>query len=99
MLKPLPLKEGDSVVINFGLHDYNQGLAGVAEYTSEYRTALTKAKAAANGADIHVLLTSPAHNTATADDDVTVTALNKAAAGLAAEFGLGTIDLHTPLIQ
>ena len=35
-LQPLPLKKGDALLINFGLHDYNQGLAGVPEYTQEY---------------------------------------------------------------
>ena len=37
------------------------------------------------GARVTILGTTPAHNTATAADDVTVVALNKAAAALAAE--------------
>lgn len=99
-LQPLPLKDHDVVLVNFGLHDYNLGLAGVAEYTSEYRTALTKVKAAASGATVHMVLTSPAHNTGSAaEDDVTVVALNKAAAALAAEFEVNTVDLHAPLIK
>ena len=30
-LQPLPLKKGDTILINFGLHDYNLGQAGVPE--------------------------------------------------------------------
>jgi lysophospholipase L1-like esterase len=90
---------GDKVLINFGLHDYNLGLEGVPEYTSEYRTGLLKAQKIANdtGATITILGTTPAHNTAT-KDDVTVVGLNKAAQSLAQEFGFNFVDLHTPLI-
>ena len=104
-LKPLPLATGDHMLMNFGLHDYNLGLAGVAEYTAEYRTGLTKAKAItdAAGATLTMLGTTPAHNTRDANgtrvDDETVRALNKAAAALASEFGVQFVDLHTPLVS
>ena len=69
-------------------------------YTSEYRTGLTKAKAiaAAAGASIAILGTTPAHNTASPADDLTVVALNKAATALATEFGFHFVDLYHPLI-
>jgi hypothetical protein len=101
MLQPLPLRAGDRVLINFGLHDYNLGPEGVAEYTSEYRTGLLKVQTIANdtGATVVILGTTPAHNTAkAAADDATVVALNKAAQSLAQEFGFAFVDLHTPLI-
>lgn len=102
-LKPLPLSAGDTVLVNFGLHDYNMGQAGVPEYTTEYTAGLAKVAklAVASGATVFVIGTTPAHNTATAVvDDATVVALNKAAAGLAARFAGGKfVDLHTPLVR
>jgi lysophospholipase L1-like esterase len=96
-----PLKKGDNILINFGLHDYNLGLAGVPEYKAEYRRGLGKVVtvADATGAKILILGTTPAHNTAKTADDVTVVALNKVAQQLAAEMGLGFVDLHSPLIE
>ena len=99
-LAPLPLRRGDALLVNFGLHDYNLGLGGVPEYTAEYRIGLTKALALAQaaGATLSMLATTPAHNTASAADDTTVVALNEAAAGLAKELDVSFVDLHTPLI-
>ena len=99
-LQPLPLRRGDTVLMNFGLHDYNLGLGGVPEYTTEYRIGLAKALALtqAAGAALVMLATTPAHNTASAADDTTVVALNVAAAGLSKEFSVDFVDLHTPLI-
>ena len=73
-LRPLPLKKGDVVLINFGLHDYNLGLDGVAEYTQEYTAGLDKAIAIADqkGATIFIVGTTPAHNTANPADNPTV---------------------------
>jgi len=100
-LQPLPLKKGDLMLINFGLHDYNLGVAGVPEYAAEYKKGLQKATAlaGANGAAVVIVGTTPAHNTATPVDDATVVQLNVAAAALAKESGLQFIDLHTPLIK
>jgi len=99
-LQPLPLKKGDALLINFGLHDYNQGLAGVPEYTQEYADGLNKAQAIAdkNGATIFIVGSTPAHNTASPADNPTVVGLNKAAASLAASKGLAFIDLYTPIM-
>jgi len=84
-LQPLPLKKGDHILVNFGLHDYNLGLSGVPEYKTEYAAGLAQVMkvAAQAGARVTILGTTPAHNTAKAADDVTVVALNKAAAALA----------------
>ena len=35
-LNNLPLQRGDNILMNFGLHDYNLGEAGVPEYAAEY---------------------------------------------------------------
>ena len=35
-------QKGDLMLMNFGLHDYNQGVGGVGEYTAEYRAGLHK---------------------------------------------------------
>ena len=40
-LTPLPLRKDDVFLFNFGLHDYNYGLAGVPQYTEEL-TNITK---------------------------------------------------------
>jgi hypothetical protein len=44
-LAALPLKQGDTIFVNFGLHDYNLGAAGVPEYITEYTAGLTKVRA------------------------------------------------------
>lgn len=101
-LKPLPLKSGDTLLINFGLHDYNLGLAGVAEYRAEYTEGLKKALALAEkvGAKVFILGTTPAHNTAdSVADDKTVVALNTVAELLAKAHSLPFVDLHRPLIN
>jgi len=101
-LRPLPLQQGDVMLINFGLHDYNLGQEGVAEYKAEYAKGLAKALKVADaaGAKVFILGTTPAHNTATAVvDDATVVALNAAAAALAKENKLPYVDLHKPLIK
>lgn len=100
-LQPLPLKSGDLMLMNFGLHDYNLGLEGVPEYTAEYRQGLRKAKALTDAAQATLVMlgTTPAHNTARVEDDVTVVALNKAAADLAHETGVKFVDLHSPLVS
>ena len=76
-------------------------LCSVPEYKSEYAAGLSKIMQVAKhaGARVTILGTTPAHNTATAADDVTVVALNKAAAALASENELPFVDLHTPLIS
>lgn len=76
-------------------------LCSVPEYKSEYAAGLSKIMQVARkaGARVTILGTTPAHNTRTAADDVTVVALNKAAAALASETELPFVDLHTPLIK
>jgi hypothetical protein len=73
----------------------------VPEYKTEYAAGLAQVMkvAAQAGARVTILGTTPAHNTAKAADDVTVVALNKAAAALASHLKLPFVDLHTPLIQ
>ncbi len=99
-LQPLPLKKGDTVLMNFGLHDYNLGLVGVTEYTEELTQGIKRTQAVLPaGAKLVFVGTTPAHNTATPADDITVVALNKAAAQVCKEFGIAFIDLHSPLIK
>lgn len=99
-LQPLPLKRGDTVLMNFGLHDYNLGLAGVAEYTAELTEGIKRTQAVLPaGVKMLFVGTTPAHNTATPADDITVVALNNAAARVCKEFNIAFIDLHTPLIK
>ncbi len=76
-------------------------MCSVPEYKSEYAAGLSKILQVAKqtGARVTILGTTPAHNTGTAADDVTVLALNKAAAALASETELPFVDLHTPLIK
>ena len=73
----------------------------VPEYKSEYAKGLSKILQVAKQARARVAIlgTTPAHNTATTADDVTVVALNKAAAALASENKLPYVDLHTPLTR
>jgi hypothetical protein len=102
MLKPLPLKKGDHILVNFGLHDYNLGLSGVPEYSAEYKVGLGKLAKLADSTDAELTIvgTTPAHNTAKAAvDDATVDALNAAAQKLATEMGRAYVDLHAPLIS
>eukprot|EP00750_Incisomonas_marina_P031689 INCI8277.9.p3 GENE.INCI8277.9~~INCI8277.9.p3 ORF type:complete len:139 (+),score=13.49 INCI8277.9:720-1136(+) len=86
--------------MNFGLHDYNLGEAGVPEYAAEYANGLGRARRIADafGAKITLLATTPCHNCADGDED-TVLALNVAAAKLAQSAGLAFLDLHTPIIE
>ena len=56
--------------MNFGLHDYNLGLAGVDEYTTELTESVRRTKAVLSGARLLFVGTTPAHNTATPADDV-----------------------------
>ena len=76
-------------------------MCSVPEYKSEYAAGLSKILQVAKqtGARVTILGTTPAHNTGTAADDVTVLALNKAAAAFASETELPFVDLHTPLIK
>ena len=99
-LQPLPLKSGDTMLMNFGLHDYNLGLAGVEEYTTELTKGiqLTKTMLPA-GVKLIFVGTTPAHNTASVEDDVTVVALNVAAKKVCITLGVVFIDLYTPLIK
>jgi len=100
-LKPLPLKKGDTVLMNFGLHDYNLGLAGVPEYTSELTESIKRTQAVVpEGAKLVFVGTTPAHNTGRAEvDDTTVVALNKAAEEICSNMSVPFIDLHTPLTK
>ena len=100
-LEPLPLKNTDLVLMNFGLHDYNLGVAGVKEYRDEYQTGLVKTKKITDnaGATLVMLGTTPAHNVGTTNtSDVTVQALNAAAQTLAKGAGIQFVDLYAPLI-
>ena len=50
-----------------GLHDYNLGVAGVPEYTAEYKRGLAMLLNITDtkGAKVFIVGTTPAHNTAT----------------------------------
>jgi lysophospholipase L1-like esterase len=102
MLGPLPLKPHDTLLINFGLHDYNMGLAGVAQYREELAQGLQLARATV-GPDVTIAFveTTPAHNTADATrDDTTVLALNAAAKAVVASASpaIRFVETHAALI-
>ena len=87
-LQPLPLKRGDTILMNFGLHDYNLGLAGVEEYSSELTAGIKRTlKILPQGAKLAFVGTTPAHNTASPADDVTVQGLNAAARRICTSLG------------
>ena len=101
-LAPLPLRAADTVLINFGLHDYDRGSAAwLDEYSAEYEVGLAKLLARANGATVVVLGSTPVHNTGNESvlNDATVRALNVRAAALAKKHALAFVDLHTPLVS
>ena len=95
---PMRLQSRDTVLVNFGLHDYNLGLAGVPQYAEELKAVLGELQRAFAPAKLIFVLTTPAHNTPTGDD-VTVQALNSKAAALAQSMGWPTIDLYTPIMK
>jgi lysophospholipase L1-like esterase len=74
-MQPLNLTAKDSIVFNFGLHDYNLGLRGVDEYVSELTTIVKHLQA--TGAKLVWAATTPAHQNTV--DDATVQALNEKA--------------------
>ena len=87
-LQPLPLKRGDTILMNFGLHDFNLGLAGVEEYSSELTAGIKRTlKILPQGAKLAFVGTTPAHNTASPADDVTVQGLNAAARRICTSLG------------
>ena len=97
LLEPLPLTANDVVVFNFGLHDYNAGVAGADVYASDLAN-ITKRLQEALPAKLLFALTTPAHNTANTADDATVKVLNKRAKAVMAAAGVPTVDLYSPLI-
>lgn len=105
-LKPLPLTSSDTILINFGLHDYNLGDDGVDEYRQEYTLGLERAKKIADSTKTRLIVlgTTPAHNVGTTlseqqATDATVRKLNVAAASIAQSLGLQFVDMHSPLID
>jgi hypothetical protein len=74
-LKPFPANI--TIVFNFGLHDYNLGMAGADEYESEMRTIVKALRG--TGAKLVYAATTPAHNTDNPEDNPTVVELNRRA--------------------
>ena len=64
-------------MFNFGLHDYNQGMAGADEYESELRLIVKALRA--TGCKLIFAATTPCHNTAKPGDNPTVIELNRRA--------------------
>ena len=100
--KPLPLEaeKGDTLVFNFGLHDYNYGLSGVSQYRDQLVRILNEFRASLPGRPRLIFaLTTPAHNTMSPADDVTVQALNQAAMEIMKANNVPTIDLYSPIMK
>mmetsp|Transcript_20842 Transcript_20842/g.54173 ORF Transcript_20842/g.54173 Transcript_20842/m.54173 type:complete len:338 (+) Transcript_20842:22-1035(+) len=97
-LEPLPLTKSDFLVFNFGLHDYNLGPAGVAQY-GEQLANITRRLQSSVTAKMLFVGTTPAHNTASPVDDSTVQLLNAKAADVMKAAGIPFLDMYTPLIN
>lgn len=93
---PLPLSGTDHLLFNFGLHDYNRGMAGVAQYGTELQDIVVFLQQR-QPAKLAFVLTTPAHNTPAPDNEVVV-ALNRRAATIMAAAGIPIIDLYTPIM-
>eukprot|EP00040_Diaphanoeca_grandis_P007119 m.39813 g.39813 ORF g.39813 m.39813 type:complete len:319 (+) comp18294_c0_seq1:179-1135(+) len=98
-LQPLPLSGDDLILFNFGLHDYNLGLAGADEYESELTKIVANLTALPSKPKLMFVTTTPAHNTANPMDDTTVVELNKRAVAVMGKSDIPVIDLYTPIKQ
>lgn len=67
-----PFPSNITIVFNFGLHDYNLGMAGADEYESEMRSIVKALRG--TGAKLVYAATTPVHNTANSEDNPTVRA-------------------------
>eukprot|EP00038_Savillea_parva_P007245 m.168811 g.168811 ORF g.168811 m.168811 type:complete len:325 (+) comp13008_c0_seq1:44-1018(+) len=95
-LEPLPLTKDDIVLFNFGLHDYNFGAAGVAQYTSDLTNITQRLKSTLPTKFLFVG-TSPVHN-GQPGQDATVQLLNKAAKDVMDAASIPFLDLYDPLM-
>lgn len=94
--------ERDTIIFNFGLHDYNLGLLGAEQYIEELTLVVQRLQA--TPARLLYILTSPAHNVnpkdAAGDDpDKVIIELNRRAAELMSEKGIEVLDIYTPIME
>ena len=95
-LTPLPLTANDTVLFNFGLHDYNLGLAGADQYEADL-TNITAGLQSTLAARLVYILTTPSHQNT--EEDATVQILNERAMKVMKTAKVPVIDMYTPLIK
>lgn len=81
-----------------GLHDYNQGADGVAEYGDELERIVVALEQRLGDARLVFLNTSPAHNTPDAQDNPTVVALNARAEAIMGRHGIHVVDIYSRIM-
>lgn len=91
----LNFTKSDTIIFNFGLHDYNYGLGGVEQYGKELQL-ITKSLQKMH-AKLLFLTTTPAHQSI--EDNTVVISLNKRALSIMKTAGIPSVDTYQAIIK